>query len=123
MANQQKYFIGPSLLSDIRSTIQRVDAIAPRTSGAAQEVRLQMLQQPMDGGGRLRIGKYTGSSTWGKHTTATIDLWESGTPPNETSSSQTIENVVNHWADVPANKWVGVQRAANGTYYLVVAEC
>lgn len=76
-----------------------------------------------DEGGQLRIGKYTGSATWAKHTTATIGIWESGTPPNETSSSQTIENVVNHWADVPANKWVGIQAAANGHYYLVVAEC
>jgi hypothetical protein len=74
-------------------------------------------------GGQLRIGKYTGSSTWAKHTTATIDIWENGTPPNETSSSQTIENVVNHWAAVPSGKWVGVQLGANGHYYLVVAEC
>lgn len=74
-------------------------------------------------GGQLRIGKYTGSSTWAKHATATIDIWENGTPPNETSSSQTIENVVNHWADVPSGKWVGIQAAANGHYYLVVAEC
>ena len=76
-----------------------------------------------DGGGELRIGKYTGSSAWAKHTTATVEVWENGTPPNETSSSQTIENVVNHWADVPANKWVGIQAAATGHYYLVVAEC
>ena len=76
-----------------------------------------------DGGGQLRIGKYTGSSTWAKHTTATVDIWENGTPPNETSSSQTIENVVNHWAAVPSGKWVGIQAAANGYYYLVVAEC
>lgn len=71
----------------------------------------------------IRIGKYTGSTTWAKHTAATIAIWEDGTPPNETSSSATIENVVNHWADVPANKWVGVQRGRNGHYYLVVAEC
>lgn len=76
-----------------------------------------------DDGEGLRIGKYTGSSTWAKHTTATIDIWENGTPPNETSSSQTIENVVNHWAAVPSGKWVGIQLGANGHYYLVVAEC
>lgn len=75
------------------------------------------------GGGQLRIGKYTGSSTWAKHSVAEIDVWEGGTPPNETSSSQTIAGVVNHWGDVPANKWVGVQIAANGYHYLVVAEC
>lgn len=76
-----------------------------------------------DDDGGLRIGKYTGSSAWAKHTTATVEVWENGTPPNETSSSQAIENVVNHWGDVPANKWVGIQLAANGYYYLVVAEC
>lgn len=121
MANQQKYFIGPSLLSDIRSTIQRVDAIAPRTSGPAQEVRLQGLQQPMDGGGRLRIGKTT--ATWTKGTTATIPLWEEGTPPNETESNSSLEGCVNKWADVAGDKWVGMMRGPGGVHYLVVAEC
>lgn len=56
---QQKYFIGPALLSDIRATITRVDAIAPKTSGAAQPVRLQELQRPAPN--TLRRGTFTGS--------------------------------------------------------------
>lgn len=76
-----------------------------------------------DDSARLRIGKYTGSSAWAKHTTATVAIWETGAPPNETSSHQEIRGVVNHWADVPSGKWVGIQSAENGLYYLVVAEC
>lgn len=123
MANQQKYFIGPSLLSDIRSTIQRVDAIAPRTSGPAQEVRLQGLQQPMDGGGgRLRIGKYTGSSRWAVGACATVTLWErTGTncSPTASNPAQTIESVANLSYDVPANSWVVIGLGSDGKWYLV----
>lgn len=74
-------------------------------------------------GGRMRIGKTSPGSAWTKGTLADISIYEDGTPPNETSSNETISDVVNHWADVPANKWVGIQQAANGHYYLVVAEC
>ena len=119
---QQKFFIGPSLLGDIRSTIQRVDAIAPRTSGPAQEVRLQTLQQPAGGGGGgLRIGKTT--ATWTKGTVASIPLWEAGTPPNETESNSSLAGCVNKWGDVPSGKWVGMMRGPGGVHYLVVAEC
>lgn len=72
-------------------------------------------------GNPLRIGK-TGSQ-WSKNTTASITLWEGGTPPNETVGGGTIENVVNKWSNVPADKFVGIQRGINGQYYLVVAEC
>lgn len=74
-----------------------------------------------DDGSNLRIGKTT--SLWAKHSLAEIALWEEGTPPSETASNKTIPDVVNHWGDVPAGKWVGIQAAANGHHYLVVAEC
>lgn len=69
MAKQQKYFIGPSLLSDIRKTITRVDAIAPTTSGAAMPVRLQDLQRP---GMRLTRGTFTGTWNIGETKSVTI---------------------------------------------------
>jgi hypothetical protein len=82
-------------------------------------------KRPVESGGGkpLRIGKTT--ATWAKNTLATITLYESGTPPNETTGSptQTLEGCVNKWGDVQANKWVGLQRGATGPYYLVVAEC
>lgn len=69
----------------------------------------------------LRIGRT--ASAWNKGSTATITLYEGGTPPSETAAGGTISGVINKWGDVPANKWVGIQMAANGYHYLVVAEC
>jgi hypothetical protein len=77
-----------------------------------------------DGGGDpIRIGKTT--STWTKGSLATITLYESGTPPNETTGSptQTLENCVNKFGDVQSGKWVSVARAANGSWYLIASEC
>jgi hypothetical protein len=67
MARQERYFIGPSLLSEIRGTITRVDAIAPKTSGAEQPVRLQDLQRP---GGAIKACTFTGS--WNINETKTL---------------------------------------------------
>lgn len=69
MAKQERYLIGPSLLSDIRATITRVDAIAPKTSGAAQPVRLQELQRP---GMRLSRGTFSGNWSVGETKSVTI---------------------------------------------------
>lgn len=69
MAKQERYFIGPSLLSDIRETITRVDSIAPKTSGARQDVRLQELQRP---GLRLSRGTFTGAWAVGETKAVTI---------------------------------------------------
>lgn len=71
-------------------------------------------------GGPVRLGKTT--STWTKGTTATIDLWESGTPPSETTSSNTLANCVNKMVTVPSGRWVEVALGANGYWYLVWAE-
>lgn len=69
MAKQERYFIGPSLLSDIRETITRVDSIAPKTSGARQDVRLQELQRP---GLRLSRGTFAGAWAVGETKAVTI---------------------------------------------------
>jgi hypothetical protein len=69
----------------------------------------------------MRVGKTT--SAWNKGTAATITLYESGTPPSETSSSETLANCINKFANVAADKWVTVAQAKNGYYYLVAAEC
>lgn len=55
----ERYTIGPKLLGDIRQTITRVDAIAPKTSGPHQEPRLQTLNTGL----RLYRGTFT-QSTW-----------------------------------------------------------
>jgi hypothetical protein len=74
-----------------------------------------------DDGEPVRLGKTT--STWAKDTLATINVWEDGTPPNETQTSgATLENCVNKMVTVPAGRWVEVVRGANGYWYLVAAE-
>lgn len=119
MAKQERYFLGPSLLGDIRETITRVDAIMPRESGATQHVRLQGLQPRV--GGRLRLGKTT--ATWTKGTVATIPLWEDGEAPNEEASGTDLEGCVNKFATVQSGKWVGMLRGPGGKHYLISAEC
>jgi hypothetical protein len=80
-------------------------------------------RDPGGDGDPIRIGKTT--STWTKNTLATITLYESGTPPNETTGSptQTLEGCVNKFGDVQSGKWVSVAKAANGSWYLIAAEC
>lgn len=64
------------------------------------------------------------SAAWNKGTTATLNVWEAGTPPSETQSTGvTIPNCVNKFANVAAGKWVMVMQAGNGSWYLIAAEC
>jgi hypothetical protein len=76
-----------------------------------------------DGGDPIRIGKTT--AKWDKNTLATIKLYESGTPPSEASASppETLEDCVNKFANIPADSWVCVAKAKNGSWYLIAAEC
>jgi hypothetical protein len=73
-----------------------------------------------DDGEPVRLGKTT--SAWSKGGTATIDLYEEGPPGSETYSG-TLSGCRNKFANVGSGKWVIVQRAANGAYYLTAAEC
>jgi hypothetical protein len=75
-----------------------------------------------DDGDPVRLGKTT--AAWTKGTTATINVWESGTPPNETQTTGvTLTGCVNKFANVAAGKWVIVARGVSGSYYLIAAEC
>lgn len=79
-------------------------------------------RQAGDDGDPVRLGKT--SATWTKGTTATINVWETGTPPNETQTTgQTLTNCVNKFATVPSGKFVMLARGANGYWYLIAAEC
>jgi hypothetical protein len=60
MARTEKYFLGPGLLSDIRQTLLRVDAIAPSTSGVVSDVLLDRLPEK-PGGSAIRAVTFTGS--------------------------------------------------------------
>ena len=115
------YLMSQNFAERVKATVLKVDGMPQ--GGGPQKIPTRFEDGPSGGGGggRLRVGKTT--ATWTKGTVADIPLWEEGTPPNETASNSSLEGCVNKWGDVQANKWVGIQRAANGTYYLVVAEC
>ena len=64
------------------------------------------------------------SAAFNKGTTATLNVWEDGTPPNETQTSgATVENVVNKYANIASGKFVSVAMHANGRWYVIAAEC
>jgi hypothetical protein len=70
----------------------------------------------------VRLGKT--SAAWTKGTTATISVWESGTPPSETQTTgASLTGCVNKFANVASGKWVILARCQNGSYYLIAAEC
>ena len=75
-----------------------------------------------DGSDPVRIGKTT--SAWLKNYTATITLYENGSPGSETANSppETLPSCVNKFADVDTDKWVVVARGPFNAWYLVWAE-
>jgi len=108
-----------------RGAAERITAVVRLVEGGDRDGAPLTFRRPIETsvGKPLRIGKTT--ATWTKNTLATITLYESGTPPNETANSptQTLENCVNKFGDVQGGKWVSVARAANGSWYLIAAEC
>lgn len=89
MAKQERYTIGPNLLRDIRSTIQKVDALAPRTSGPTQGVRYWDMQRPPSQ--RLdvfRICTFTGS--WAIDAAKTVTFKYQTTTPNTVSAQNVL---------------------------------
>jgi hypothetical protein len=64
------------------------------------------------------------SAAFNKGTVATLNVWESGTPPNETQTSgETVADVINKYANIASGKFVSVALHANGRWYVVAAEC
>lgn len=64
------------------------------------------------------------SAAFNKGSTATLNVWEAGTPPNETQTSgATVDSVINKYANIAAGKWVSVALHGNGRWYVVAAEC
>lgn len=103
---------------DAARRIQRVVQIVEHGERSQPGTRLK--RATGDDGGGVRLGKTI--SAWDKGTIATIDLYETGTPPNETESG-TLADCVNKFADVEGDSWVMVAQAPNGRWYLIAAEC
>lgn len=75
------------------------------------------------GGDPVHLCKTAGS--FAKGTIADLNVWEHGTPPDETQNDPvlTLHNVVNKYANIAADKWVSVARHGNGYWYVISAEC
>lgn len=120
MESKESYRIGPGLRTKLR---QMVDAFDGRSIGGGASgiptVSQEMFRR-VGGGPFIRLCKTT--SAWDKGTIATLDLYENGEPPSETSSG-TLTGCVNKTQNVPSGKFVLVGKAANGRWYLVNAEC
>lgn len=105
------------------STAKRVGAatLAYERSGRDMPgIRFRMVSG--DEGGVLRLCKT--ACPFPKNSVQTLDVWEEGTPPNETiSTGQTIENVVNKYADIEEGKFVSIAPHGNGRWYVVAADC
>lgn len=121
MAKTEKYFVGPTLLGEIRETITRVAGMPDRTSGVSLPVRLQELPR-RGGGGGLKLGKVT--AAWNKNSLRDVVVYSEGNALSEATASpaDVLTGVVNKFADVAANKWVMVGKT-NGRWYLISAEC
>lgn len=89
MARQERYTIGPNLLRDIRSTIQKVDALAPHISGPTQGVRYWDMQRPPSQRTDVfKICTFTGS--WAINSAKSVQFAYQSATPNTIS----VQNVL-----------------------------
>ena len=103
MAKTEKYFVGPTLLGEIRDTITRVAGMPDRTSGAALPVARQDIQRAAPAAMRYVSWDFNWSAT----STATITFLSS------TGQTATAKNTV---AGVgPGQGWVAKHQ---GTWHL-----
>ena len=121
MAKGERYFIGPNARAKLQDVFARLDSIPiAKTSGGSDNAKLQHMQRR--GGSSLRLCKTT--AAFNKGSTATLNVWESGTPPSETQTSGvTVEDVINKYANIATGKFVSVALHGNGRWYVVAAEC
>lgn len=115
MAKQERYTIGPNLLRDIRSTIQKVDALAPHASGPTQGVRYWDMQRPPPRLDVFRIATFTGS--WSINSTKTVTFKYLTNTPNTVSATNLFASLTN-----ATTKNCAIAR--DGTaWFLIAAEC
>lgn len=119
----ERYFVGPNLRDKLREVIARVDGM-PAAAGGGGKIPVVHQEIPRPSTAYpVRLGKT--SSAWSKGTLASIRLFDTGTPPSEVENvtNSELENCMNRFADVGADKWVMVAKASNGSWYLISAEC
>jgi hypothetical protein len=108
------YLIGESLLSRIRSTVDRVDGQPLRAGGASIPTRLQGVQGATDK--VFRVCAFTGA--WSKNTAKTVTFLGVTTTPNTVSATNLFANI----ATAASSRNCAI--AKDGTaWYLIAAEC
>jgi hypothetical protein len=74
-----------------------------------------------DDGDPVRLCKT--SAAWAKGSLATLNVWESGTPPSETQTTgEEIKDAINKIGYVAPGVFVIVAKAGSGSWYLVASE-
>jgi hypothetical protein len=121
MARQERYFIGPGVREKLTEVFTYIgNSRTSIGSGPSDKAKLQHMQR--SGGSSLRLCKTT--AAFNKGAVATLNVWEHGTPPDETQTSGvTVENVINKYANIATGKFVSVALHGNGRWYVVAAEC
>jgi hypothetical protein len=122
MARTEKYFLGPTLLGQIRGVVERVGGQPIGVNSARIETRLQDDSGGGGGGGSLRLGVVT--AAWNKNSLRDVVVYSQGAALAEAAAAppQVLTACVNKFVNVQANKMVMVGKV-NGRWYLVSAEC
>lgn len=118
MPRTEKYFVGPTLLGEIRQTITRVAGMPDRTSGASQPVRLQELPR-RGGGGGIKICTFTGA--WAINTYKDVRP----IPPNTAVTTQSqVYQTKNLFADISScgERYCAIS-SYGGTWFLIASQC
>lgn len=104
------------------SSAKRIASAVRAVENGGRDMPGVTFRQPGGDDGGIRLCKT--SATFTKGTTATLNVWESGTPPSETQSTGvTVAGVVNKFATIASGKWVAIAQAGNGSWYVIAAEC
>lgn len=86
MSKTERYFVGPTLLGEIRQTISRVSGMADRAAGASIPVAHQEIpRRGGGGGGEIRVGWFYGS--WPVNTGKRVYL---GAPPDFGTGAESV---------------------------------
>lgn len=100
----------------------RINNVVQAYEGGRRDRKPSSLPRAPGNGGVLRLCKTI--CPFPKNSKGTVEIWEEGTPPNETiSSGETLEDVVNKYADIETGKFVSVAAHGNGYFYIVAADC
>lgn len=109
----------PVMLS--ADTARRVARAVATIERGDRDVAPRRFRTASDEGDPVRLCKT--SAAWAKGATATLNVWESGTPPSETQTTgETIADAVNKLHYVASGVFVIVAKSNNGRWYLVASE-